>query len=94
MSGSRTLLLTASLLLPCLAQAQVLVIEHARQSTSQEKPYNGLTMAEVESRYGAPREKRPAVGQPPITQWLYEGYVVYFEHDRVIHSVSRRPAAP
>lgn len=54
MSGLRTLLLSASLLLPCLAQADVLVIEHARQSTSQEKPHNGLTMAEVESRYGAP----------------------------------------
>lgn len=94
MSSLRTILLTASLLFPFLAHAEVLVIEHAQQSASQEKPRNGLTMAEVEDRYGAPLEKRPAVGEPPITQWVYEGYVVYFEHDRVIHSVTRRPATP
>jgi hypothetical protein len=90
----RTTLLAACLLLPALGQADVLVIEHVQQSTSVEKPRNGLTMAEVESRFGAPAEKRPAVGAPPISQWIYDGYVVYFEHHRVIHSVTRRHSAP
>ena len=90
----RPILLAASLLLPALCQADVLVIEHAQQSTAQDKPGNGLSMQEVETRYGAPLEKRPAVGQPPITQWVYGGYVVFFEHDRVIHSVTRRPSEP
>ena len=94
MSALRAILLSLSLLLPLMTHADVLVIEHVQQSTGQDKPRNGLTMAEVESRYGAPREKRPAVGEPPITQWVYEGYVVYFEHERVIHAVTRRATTP
>jgi hypothetical protein len=90
----RATLFAACLLLPALGQADVLVIEHARQSAGQEKPRNGLTMAEVESRFGTPLEKRAAVGQPPITQWVYDGYVVYFEYDRVLHAVTRRPSTP
>jgi hypothetical protein len=90
----RRTLLAACLLLPALGQAEVLVIEHVQQSAAVDKPGNGLSMAEVEGRFGAPLEKRPAVGQPPITQWVYQGYVVYFEHDRVLHSVTRRPSAP
>ena len=31
--------------------------------------------------------KVPAVGKPPISRWEYPGFVVYFEHDHVIHSV-------
>lgn len=90
----RATLFAACLLLPALSRAEVLVIEHVQQSVGQEKPRNGLTMAEVESRYGTPMETRATVGQPPITQWIYEVYVVYFEHDRVMHSVTQRPSAP
>jgi hypothetical protein len=27
------------------------------------------------------------VGDPPITRWVYDRFTVYFENDRVIHSV-------
>jgi len=27
------------------------------------------------------------VGKPPISRWEYPGFVVYFEHEHVIHSV-------
>ncbi|MEO8011575.1 MAG: hypothetical protein ABI650_08035 [Dokdonella sp.] len=55
-------------------------------------PTRGLNMAQVERRYGAPLEKLPTAGggkprQPPINRWRYSGYTVYFERDRVIHSV-------
>ena len=55
-------------------------------------PTRGLNMAEVERRFGAPTEKMPTVGggaprQPPINRWRYNGFTVYFERDRVIHSV-------
>lgn len=45
-------------------------------------------MATVETRFGAPSQQQAAVGEPPITRWDYPGFVVFFEHDRVIHSVS------
>jgi len=55
-------------------------------------PVRGLSMAQVERRHGAPVEKLPTAGggkprQPPINRWRYNGYTVYFERERVIHSV-------
>ena len=55
-------------------------------------PVRGLSMAQVESRFGAPLDKLPTVGggaprQPPINRWRYNGFTVYFERNRVIHSV-------
>jgi len=53
-------------------------------------PARGMTMARVESAFGAPANRVPAVGQPPITRWEYPGFVVYFEHNHVIHTVTVR----
>lgn len=54
-------------------------------------PQRGLYKPQVEQRYGAPNEKKAAVGDPPISRWVYNDYTVYFDHDYVIHSV-RHPA--
>jgi hypothetical protein len=53
-------------------------------------PARGMTMARVESAFGAPSNRAAAVGQPPITRWEYPGFVVYFEHSHVIHTVTVR----
>ncbi len=50
-------------------------------------PTRGMTMQQVEAQFGQPREKLPAVGEPPITRWRYDRYSVYFERRHVIHSV-------
>jgi len=50
-------------------------------------PKRGTTMSDVEKHFGAPTEKHPTVGQPPITRWDYNGFAVVFERDRVIDSV-------
>ncbi len=52
-------------------------------------PSRGMTMAQVEQSYGAPVMRKAAVGNPPITRWEYEGFIVYFEYRHVIHSVTR-----
>ena len=52
------------------------------------RPHRGITMAEVEKRFGAPLNRHPTVGEPPITRWDYNGFAVFFEHDRVIHAVA------
>ncbi|HEV2229849.1 MAG TPA: hypothetical protein VGR86_12925 [Steroidobacteraceae bacterium] len=57
------------------------------------RPKRGLTMSEVEKHFGAPVTRHPAVGggsphRPPITRWDYNGFSVFFENDRVIHSVA------
>jgi hypothetical protein len=50
-------------------------------------PTRGMTMDQVASKFGAPSDKTPAVGKPPISRWQYPGFIVYFEGDHVIHSV-------
>ena len=73
------------------ALADVLLIE-AQAEQPQPLPANGLTMNQVESRYGAPEEKLPPVAgykpdHPAITRWRYPTYTVYFENQRVISAV-------
>ena len=72
------------------AIAETLVVDdqvQVRESTV-DRPKRGSTMAEVEKRFGAPVEKHPTVGQPPITRWDYTGFSVFFEGERVIHAVA------
>jgi hypothetical protein len=53
-------------------------------------PTRGMSMPQVEQRFGAPANRIPAVGQPPISRWDYRNYSVYFEHDRVLHAVAHQ----
>ena len=55
--------------------------------SSVDRPRTGLSMDQVTAKFGAPVQQLPAVGNPPITRWVYAGYTVYFENDKVIHSV-------
>jgi hypothetical protein len=55
--------------------------------TSVATPSRGMTMGQVEKQFGAPADKYAAVGQPPITRWVYPDKVVYFEYDHVVHAV-------
>src|ERR1700683_2430178 len=66
----------------------------AVQQTDVAMPTRGMTMDQVATKFGAPVTKVPAVGKPPISRWEYPGFVVYFEHEHVIHSVvGTAPAA-
>jgi hypothetical protein len=51
-------------------------------------PERGSSMATVEGKFGAPRARHAAVGQPPITRWDYDGFSVYFENQHVVHAVA------
>jgi len=81
------LALAAGFTLPSV-QADVLTLKQ-NAALDVPRPTRGMTMSEVESQFGAPREKYPAVGQPPITRWVYPGFVVYFEYDHVVHAVRK-----
>ena len=70
-----------------LVHADTLLINSAQHSTGVARPVAGATMDKVLSRFGEPKFRAAAVGEPPITAWHYPGFVVYFEHQHVIHSV-------
>ena len=67
--------------------ADVLIIDEVRQAETMQLPKNGQDKATVEAKFGAPAEKSPAVGDPPISSWKYDTYSVYFEHDLVLFTV-------
>jgi hypothetical protein len=52
-----------------------------------DRPKRGTTMDEVEKHFGAPVNRHPTVGAPPITRWDYSAFSVFFEKDRVIDAV-------
>ena len=61
-------------------------------------PARGLSMAQVEARYGAPLQRLdPRGGQkrdwPTIHRWVYPGYTVYFERTRVLDVVLNQAGA-
>ncbi len=54
-------------------------------------PVRGQRMQAVEAAHGAPSQRYPAVGRPPISRWDYPGFIVFFENDHVIHAVRLTP---
>ena len=72
------------------ARADTLRMDNMSAGSSDARPVRGMTQASVESKFGSPVTVRAPVGDPPITRWEYKDFVVFFEYDRVIHSVIRR----
>ena len=52
-----------------------------------ERPLQGATQVQVKQQFGAPIRVISAPGTPAIVRWEYAEFTVYFESDRVIHSV-------
>jgi outer membrane protein assembly factor BamE (lipoprotein component of BamABCDE complex) len=72
------------------ALAETIVVNDQVQvrESQVDRPKRGSTMEQVEKHFGAPVNRHPTVGQPPITRWDYNGFSVFFEHERVIHAVT------
>jgi hypothetical protein len=83
------ILLLAAVLASGLAGAEVIAVDSgiAVKQSDVPTPTRGMSMDQVAGKFGAPATKTPAVGQPPISRWEYPGFIVYFEHEHVIHSV-------
>ena len=76
---------------PATTTGDVLLIQSIQSTAAIQTPRKGLSMADVRSSIGNPLSEGRRVGDPPITRWEYNGFSVYFEHDRVLHSVVQRP---
>ncbi len=79
--------------LPGTASAETLLVDRVHQENTRAMPARGMTMAQVEARFGAPsRRLDPRGGQkhqwPTINRWSYPGFVVYFEKTKVIDAVA------
>ena len=52
-------------------------------------PRRGMSQSKVQNELGRPVEIIPAVGEPPISRWVYDDRVVYFEYASVVHVVAK-----
>jgi hypothetical protein len=73
-----------------LASAETVTVDGAMARSDDGRPSRGMTQASVESKYGSPTSVNAPVGDPPISSWEYADFVVFFEHDKVIHAVVKR----
>jgi|TARA_R110000822_G_scaffold59736_9_gene148879 hypothetical protein len=77
--------------LPLVAEEIIIPVgQQAAEKQSIERPTQGITKDLVQKRFGEPLEWNDPVGDPPISSWEYQDFVVFFEHDRVLHSVLKR----
>ena len=80
---------------PLCSLADSLVIPDISRPPSQApndipRPSRSMTMEQVREQFGEPLSVEGPVGDPPITRWIYDNYVVHFEHEYVIHTVIKR----
>lgn len=80
------------------AAAETLLVQRVKEKPAAAVPARGLSMSEVESRFGAPQQKLdPRGGQkrqwPAINRWVYPEFTVYFERQKVIDVVANQANA-
>lgn len=68
-------------------EIRIPVGQQASDASTIQLPTMGMTKARVQTLFGDPLEMSAPKGNPPISQWKYAEFVVYFESDHVIHSV-------
>ncbi|MEE4185161.1 MAG: hypothetical protein V2J12_05295 [Gammaproteobacteria bacterium] len=71
------------------SSAETLIIEGI-QDEATTRPDRGATQDEVIREFGEPVQRLGPVGEPPISTWEYAPFVVYFEYDKVVHTVAKR----
>ncbi len=78
------------LLISFSIHADVLLIERVEAKQAMAVPQKSTTMNQVRNQFGDPISESAAVGEPPITRWEYDTFLVYFEHQHVITSVLKK----
>lgn len=79
-------------------EGDTLLIERVREENKAAMPTRGMTMQQVQARFGAPADRLdPRGGQkrqwPTINRWTYPAFTVYFEKSRVIDAVANKADA-
>ncbi len=81
-------LATAPLTTAVAEEVRVPVMSQAERGAQENLPRTGMSQSRPFATAGATRSApQGPVGKPPISQWHYQDFVVYFEGDRVIHTV-------
>ena len=84
-----------ALLAVSAVSAETLLIQRVQEENHAALPARGMSMAQVEARFGSPTDRLdPRGGQkrqwPTINRWSYPGFTVYFEKNKVIDAVANK----
>ena len=66
---------------------QIPIGQQSEQLSQLARPQRGMTERQVIDTFGEPLKQSIPTGTPPISQWAYANFIVYFESKYVIHSV-------
>ena len=75
-----------------VAEQITLPIGEQTKKSDMQLPRRSMDKESVRREFGDPREMVDAVGEPPISQWVYADYIVYFEDNWVLYSVVKHPS--
>jgi hypothetical protein len=87
---SMSAIFVSSLLVTGVAFGDTLIMDGVQPQEDGQYPAKGSAKSSVIESLGEPTSQAQPVGDPPITSWDYGSFVVYFEYDRVLHTVAKR----
>ena len=84
-TGSLITLFSLFLITPVTtAETITLPLGEQTRKSDLDMPVRSMNKQDVRRDFGDPQEITDAVGEPPISQWIYADYVVYFEDNWVL----------
>ena len=86
-SGTIIIALALALIAPSIGASTLIIPGHHDFGETQIMPRRGISMDSVLVEFGEPEQRRGPVGEPPISEWVYGSFRVYFEHQTVLHSI-------
>ena len=87
-SGFKLLALGCLLIAPALQADTLTIPGHVETGEVTVMPRRGIDMNAVIVEFGQPDERYGPIGDPPITEWVYGNFRVYFEYEIVLHSIN------
>lgn len=72
---------------PSFAETIKVPVGQQSQQSEINRPERGMKKEQVLATFGEPLSQSTPTGTPPISNWKYSNFVVYFEYNHVIHSV-------
>ena len=87
-SELKLLALACLLIAPALQADNLTIPGHVETDEVTVMPRRGIDMNAVIVEFGQPDERYGPIGEPPITEWVYGNFRVYFEYETVLHSIN------
>jgi len=86
-SGTIIIALALALIAPSIGANTLTIPGHNEFGETQIMPRRGISMDSVLVEFGEPEQRHGPVGEPPISEWVYGSFRVYFEDQTVLHSI-------